>query len=113
MRSANDPSNEDFQKALEVLFPKYLETNVGSPKAYMLHGYKLMGGGFKVSYCSYLAKEYETLLDFCDDDAIDCMKYLAKGLKGCILFCKETTPQRYEEICMAGREQLFDQKTEA
>ena len=100
MKKATEPSNDDFQLALEALFPKYIETNdcfKHQSIAYMLDGYKMLGGGYIVRYSSFLAKECKDLFCVTDKNAIDCMKYLAHEIK-CIGI-NECTKERYEELC--------------
>lgn len=110
MKQATKPSDKDFQSALESLFPKYLES-AGFAKhpaqAYMLDGHRLMGGSYRVSYSSFLAEKCETLFSAMDDDAIDCMKYLAKDME-CIMDVEECTEERYEELCRNGKPILHE-----
>lgn len=111
MKKATTPSDADFKKALDTLFPKYLESAgcLGYPAtAFMLHGYKLMGGGYMVSYSSFLlAEECKNLFTANDDDAIDCMKYLAKAMDG-VVGIDECTKERYEEICRNDRPARYE-----
>lgn len=113
MKKATQPSGEDFQKALEALFPKYIESDgcFGHPAmAYMLHGYRGMGGGYMVSYGTFLAKECKNLFSAHDEDAIDCMKYLAHEMY-CMVGIHECTKERYVELCRGGEPELFETKT--
>jgi hypothetical protein len=112
MKKANEPITGDFQAALEALFPKYIESDglFGDPsEAFMLNGYKLMGGGYVVSYSSFLAKKCNTIFSETDEDAIDCMKYLAHKVYNMVSI-RECTKERYEQLCRGEETDLRETK---